>query len=173
MGRVFHRDVDKALNELFRKHCNLSGEQYLEIHTRLTDIVKSIKEGWPVGDVETEAEELSIIFEFLLHTKELTAEEYNVLCNYVSDMLDEASEKDRQKTFIWKECAEKLPEEPGNYLVVISGVHGYRERRLASFFRSPCYTGKKEPGWFEMGKDGYKEVPGVTHWIELPDMPEE
>ena len=73
----------------------------------------------------------------------------------------------------WTECAKWLPEDPGRYLVVISGVHGFREREIADFFITSTYTGKNGPGWFEMGEDGYYEVKNVTHWIELPALPEE
>ena len=87
---VFYRDVDAKLKEIFSKHCNLSGEQYQEIQKRLIYMVATIQDGYPIGDTEQDAEELGVIFDFLLHTKELTNEEYNELCNFVNEMLDEA-----------------------------------------------------------------------------------
>ena len=73
----------------------------------------------------------------------------------------------------WTECAEKLPDKPGTYMVVVSGYHGYRCRKIVSFFITSLYTGKNGPGWCELGEDGYSEVKGVTHWMELPELPEE
>lgn len=46
----------------------------------------------------------------------------------------------------WTECAEKLPDKPGKYLVVVSGYHGYRCRKIVSFFITSLYTGKNGPG---------------------------
>ena len=62
---VFYRDVDAKLKEIFSKHCNLSGEQYQEIQKRLIYMVATIQDNYPIEDTENDAEELSIIFDFL------------------------------------------------------------------------------------------------------------
>lgn len=87
---VFYRDVDAKLKEIFSKHCNLSGEQYQEIQKRLIYMVATIQDNYPIEDTENDAEELSIIFDFLYKTGELTFEEYNELCVFVNEMRDEA-----------------------------------------------------------------------------------
>ena len=87
---VFYRDVDAKLQGIFSKHCNLSGEQYNEIKKRLVYMVATIQDNYPIEDTENDAEELSIIFDFLYKTGELTFEEYNELCVFVNEMRDEA-----------------------------------------------------------------------------------
>ena len=83
----------EKLREIFAEHCNLSGEQYEEISGRLIDLVAEIQEfdgegTWP--EAERKANELGVIFEFLLHTKEVTLQEYNDLCNMVGEITDAA-----------------------------------------------------------------------------------
>ena len=81
------------LREIFTPHCNLSCEQYEEISGLLIDLVAEIQEfdgegTWP--EAERKANDLGVIFEFLLNTKEVTLEEYNSLCNLVSGIADDA-----------------------------------------------------------------------------------
>ena len=93
---TFYCDTCGKLREIFAEHCNLSGEQYQEINRRLINLVSDIQmleeksEELTLADVETEAEELGVIFEFLLNTKELTLEEYAALSNMVVEMDDAA-----------------------------------------------------------------------------------
>ena len=93
---TFYYDTDKKLVEIFTEHCNLSGEQFEEISKRLIYLVSDIQmleekdEDLTLEQVEAEAEELGIIFEFLLNTKELFLEEYNDLCNMVGELADAA-----------------------------------------------------------------------------------
>ena len=93
---TFYYDTDKKLVEIFTEHCNLSGEQFEEISKRLIFLVSDIQvleekdEELTLEQVEAEAEELGIIFEFLLNTKELFLEEYNDLCNMVDELADAA-----------------------------------------------------------------------------------
>lgn len=171
--QVFYRDVDAKLREIFSEHCNLSAEQFNEIKKRMIYMVATIQDNYPFGDVEEYAEELNTIFAFMVNTRELTLVEYNELCNFVNGMADEAKERAGGLPEEWTECANRLPEEPGKYLVVVSGYHGYRCRKIVSFFITSLYTGKNGPGWCELGEDGYIEVKGVTHWMELPALPEE
>ena len=172
-GNGFYRDVDAKLREIFSEHCNLSGEQFKEIKKRMIYMVATIQDNYPFEDVEEYAEELSTIFDFMVHTEELTLVEYNELCNFVNGMVDEAKERAGGLSEEWNECAKRMPEDPGKYLVVVSGVYGFRARQIADFFITSTYTGKNGPGWFEMGEDGYHEVKNVTHWMELPALPEE
>lgn len=93
---AFYMDTTGKLREIFAEHCNLSGEQYEEISGRLIFLVADIQmleeksEEVKLADAAKEADELGVIFEFLLNTKELTLEEYNALCNMVGELADAA-----------------------------------------------------------------------------------
>lgn len=95
---AYYMDTTEKLREIFTEHCNLSMEQYEEISSRLINLVTDIQmleeksdEVTPEG-VEQAAEELGVIFEFLLNTKELTLKEYNELCNLANALADAARE---------------------------------------------------------------------------------
>ena len=93
---AYYMDTTGKLREIFAEHCNLSGEQYEEISGRLIYLVADIQmleeknEEMTLADAEKEADELGVIFEFLLNTKELTLEEYNALCNMGGELADAA-----------------------------------------------------------------------------------
>lgn len=93
---TFYCDTCGKMREIFAEHCNLSFEQYEEISGRLIDLVRDIQmleeksEELTMADTEKAAEDLGVIFEFLLNTKELTIKEYNDLCNLVGELADEA-----------------------------------------------------------------------------------
>ena len=93
---AYYMDTTGKLREIFAEHCNLSGEQYEEISGRLIDLVGDIQmleeksDELTLADAEKAAEELGVIFEFLLNTKELALEEYNNLCNMVGELADAA-----------------------------------------------------------------------------------
>lgn len=93
---AFYYDTSEKLREIFAEHCNLSGEQFEEISKRLIFLVCDIQvleekdEDLTLEQVEAEAEQLGIIFEFLLNTKELFLEEHNDLCNMVGALADAA-----------------------------------------------------------------------------------
>lgn len=93
---AYFMDTTGKLREIFAEHCNLSGEQYEEISGRLIYLVADIqmleekRELVTLAEAEKEAEELGVIFEFLLNTKGLTLKEYNDLCNMVGEMADAA-----------------------------------------------------------------------------------
>lgn len=93
---AYYMDTTGKLREIFAEHCNLSGEQYEEINGRLIDLVSDIQmleeksEELTLADAEKAAEDLGVIFEFLLNTKELTLEEYNDLCNMAGELADAA-----------------------------------------------------------------------------------
>ena len=89
----YYYDTCGKMREIFTEHCNLSMEQYEEISGRLTDLVAEIEEFDGEGtypEAERKAHELSVIFEFLLNTKEVTLAEYNDLCNMVGEISTEA-----------------------------------------------------------------------------------
>ena len=89
----YYRDTCTELRGIFSEHCNLSMEQYEEISGRLIDLVCEIQEfdgEGTLAEAERKANELGVIFEFLLNTKEVTLEEYNGLCNMVSEICDAA-----------------------------------------------------------------------------------
>ena len=90
---VYYYDTCGKLRDIFTKHCNLSMEQYEEISGRLIDLVAEIQEFDNEGtyaEAERKANELGVIFEFLMNTKEITLEEYNDLCNMVGEIACEA-----------------------------------------------------------------------------------
>lgn len=93
---AFYMNTWGKMREIFAEHCNLSCEQYEEIDGRLIDLVSDIQmleeksEELTLADAEKAAEDLGVIFEFLLNTKELTLEEYNALCNMVGELEDAA-----------------------------------------------------------------------------------
>ena len=92
---TYYYDTCGKLRDIFTKHCNLSMEQYEEISGRLIDLVAEIQEFDGEGtlqEAERKANELGVIFEFLMNTKEITLEEYNDLCNMVGE-IEAAAEK--------------------------------------------------------------------------------
>ena len=89
----YYVDTCEKLRDIFTEHCNLSGEQYEEIRCRLIDLLCEIQEFDGEGtypEAERKANELGVIFEFLLNTKEITLKEYNDLCNLVGKIADDA-----------------------------------------------------------------------------------
>ena len=91
----YYYDTDAKLVEIFAAHCNLSLEQYEEIRGRLIDLVAEIQEmdGEGTGpEAERKANDLGVIFEFLLNTKEIALEEYDSLCNMVNEIANKARE---------------------------------------------------------------------------------
>lgn len=89
----YYINTTGKLREIFAEHCNLSMEQYEEISGRLIDLVAEIQEFDGEGtyqEAERKANELGVIFEFLLNTKEVTLQEYNDLCNMVGEIAAEA-----------------------------------------------------------------------------------
>ena len=90
--RAFYIDTNERLREIFRDHCNLSGEQFEEINGRFIYLVCDIQEEEPQEVIEDKVSELHVIFEFLYNTKELTIGEYNDLCNLANE-IQNAGEK--------------------------------------------------------------------------------
>lgn len=95
---VYFYDTCGKLQEIFTEHCNLSMEQYEEISGRLIDLVAEIQEFDAEGtypEAERKANELGVIFEFMMNTKEITLKEYNDLCNMVGEIADAAKQLHR------------------------------------------------------------------------------
>ena len=93
--RAYYVDTSWKLLEIFMKHCSLSLEQFDEISLRLLDLVTEVQETDEGGcgsfdEVERKANELFVIFKFLLNTKEITLEEYNNVCNLVNGIANDA-----------------------------------------------------------------------------------
>lgn len=91
--KTYYVDTCGQLRDIFTEHCNLSMEQYEEIRGRLIDLVSEIQEFDGEGtyaEAERKANELGVIFEFLMNTKEITLKEYNDLCNMVGKIAEDA-----------------------------------------------------------------------------------
>ena len=89
----YYVDTCGQLRNIFTEHCNLSMEQYEEIRGRLIDLVCEIQEFDGEGtyeEAERKANELGVIFEFLLNTKEVTQKEYYDMCCMVEKIADDA-----------------------------------------------------------------------------------
>lgn len=93
--KAYYYDTCGKMREIFAEHCNLSMEQYEEISGRLIDLVAEIQEFDGEGtypEAERKANELGVIFDFLLNTKQITLQEYDDMCNMVGQ-ISEAAEK--------------------------------------------------------------------------------
>ena len=91
--KTYYVDTCGQLRDIFKEHCNLSMEQYEEIRGRLIDLVSEIQEFDGEGtyaEAERKANELGVIFEFLMNTKEITLKEYYDLCNMVGKIAEDA-----------------------------------------------------------------------------------
>ena len=91
----YYVDTCGEMRKIFAEHCNLSCEQYEAISGRFVDLIAEIQESGEGGcgslaEAEQKAENLGVIFEFLLDTKELTLKEYNDLCNMAGRIYDDA-----------------------------------------------------------------------------------
>ena len=86
----YYKDTRGRLREIFGEHCNLSEEQFLEISRRFLDRVADIQEEEPLEEIETEINDMCVIFEFLYNTKELNEKEYNELVDLANVMRADA-----------------------------------------------------------------------------------
>lgn len=78
----------------------------------------------------------------------------------------------------WISVADRLPERNGEYLVATK-MFG-RRMVLTVSFATDLYEIEKRnfpehgPGWYKFSDmRGFYEWEGVTHWMPLPDLPEE
>lgn len=83
----------------------------------------------------------------------------------------------------WISVKDRLPEKNGDYLVVVKGyVTTSPYVKILSFmsnlklhpefrYYDKVYNGQS--GWWESDSEGDWIVRDVTHWMELPELPEE
>lgn len=69
-------------------------------------------------------------------------------------------------TGAWKSCREELPGETGKYLVC-----------LRSYIIDTMWWSQKHKRWNVTDDDGKKQavkfgIDGITHWMELPELPD-
>lgn len=72
----------------------------------------------------------------------------------------------------WIPCSERMPETDGPYLVVnkATGWIGvYNFSRVKNF----PYFGPQENAWWRLDDDWYPQSCNATHWMPLPEPPEE
>ena len=72
----------------------------------------------------------------------------------------------------WIPCSERLPETDGQYLVAnkATGWIGvYNFSRVKNF----PYFGPQGNAWWRLDDDWYPQSCNVTHWMPLPEPPEE
>ena len=91
----------------------------------------------------------------------------------ISELIMRLPAADVEPVRRWIPCSERLPETDGPYLVAnakIGWIGAYNFAREKDF---PGLT-VKENVWWRMGDDRYpKMLGGVTHWMPLPESPEE
>ena len=77
----------------------------------------------------------------------------------------------------WISVKDRLPEKDGQYLVCLNQTH----LMVVSFAKKleevdrDVFKGRDEPGWFDWDTEwcGFYEVTMVTHWMQIPKLPEE
>ena len=77
----------------------------------------------------------------------------------------------------WISVKDRLPEKDRQYLVCLNQTH----LMVVSFAKKleevdrDVFKGRDEPGWFDWDTEwcGFYEITGVTHWMPLPEPPEE
>ena len=93
----YYKDTCGRLREIFAEHCNLSMEQYEEISRRFVEREADIQEEEPLNDIDTEINDMCVIFEFLYNTKELNEKEYNELVDLANVMRADAYRMVRER----------------------------------------------------------------------------
>lgn len=87
---IFYYDTDKALVEIFKDHCNLSGEQYEEIRAQFIYLVADFQDSEPQWAIDNRVIYLQSVTDFLYNTKELTLEEHYELLELLQKVQDKA-----------------------------------------------------------------------------------
>jgi hypothetical protein len=86
----FYYGTTEKLQGIFSEHCNLSMEQYEWISGEFIYLEADIQEDEPETEIEARVEKMSVVFDFLLETKELTLKEHRKLKEMAEDMVETA-----------------------------------------------------------------------------------
>ena len=85
-----------------------------------------------------------------------------------------------QEAVRWTKCTEKMPDKDGDYLVVRSIMGMFNIINVCAFTMNLHeidefdFPDEERPGWYEHDSEtGYFEWTGITHWAELPKMPDD
>lgn len=85
----------------------------------------------------------------------------------------------------WISVHDRLPDKNGRYLVCVKGIIAREPYiKIVSFAKTLKYAGYEfefpvdcddfdRPGFYDGDGEGDYEVTGVTHWMQLPNMPKE
>ena len=76
------------LREIFSEHCNLTLEQYAALTERLEELVDLYQETRTEEETEKFADNLGVIFDFMLDAKELTLKEHMDLHEMLNEMAE-------------------------------------------------------------------------------------
>lgn len=78
----------------------------------------------------------------------------------------------------WNKCTALLPKKDGEYLVVKSIFGMFSIIDVCKFTHSLHkvdkfnFPNEDRPGWYAYDDEyGYVEWSGITHWVELPELP--
>lgn len=81
---------------------------------------------------------------------------------------------------MWISVNDRLPTENGKYICCVKGYVNSRYIDICCF--AQCaekvdkydFEGRKDPVWYFYDSEyGYCETTNITHWMPLPEMPEE
>ena len=89
MARFYYYTANR-LREIFTGHCNLTVEQYAALAERLEELVDMYQENRPEEETEKQADDLRVIFDFMLDAKELTLKEHLDLHQMLDEMAEQA-----------------------------------------------------------------------------------
>lgn len=82
-------------------------------------------------------------------------------------------------TMNWIKTTEQLPQKDGEYLVVKSIMGVYNKIDVCKFTLNlrklnnhSLVRYRNRPGWYKYDNEvGYYEESGITHWTDLPELP--
>ena len=89
MARFYYYTANR-LREIFTGHCNLTVEQYAALTERLEELVDMYQENRPEEETEKLADNLGVVFDFMLDAKELTLKEHMELHEMLEEMAEQA-----------------------------------------------------------------------------------
>ena len=91
--KAFFFNTDEKLKEIFKDHCDLNQEQYIEIRAELIYLVGDYQEEEPKEEIEKRINYLKDVFMFLYNTKELTRKELTDLNDLVFKIKEEGEKQ--------------------------------------------------------------------------------